>query len=341
MGKCDPLVLVTGGAGYVGHNFIRECLALGWKVRCLDLLVYGGKVLAGFMNHPNFELIKGDVRNKADVERALQQATAVVHLAAIVGDLPCQAAPKSAYQINFKGTQQVADMAKKKKIERFIFASTCSNYGIIKAGISADEEHELNPVSLYAETKIDCEKYLMSIADDKFHPTYLRFGTAYGVSQRTRFDLAVNSFVYEAMSKNELVVFAARMWRPYIHVADMTNIMLKILNADIKKVSNQVFNAGSTAQNFMKEDVVQMIVDVLPGLKVRYAMDVDDQRNYRVNFAKLEKTVGFRPTRTVSDGIRELIYCFQNGILTENDYESNNLDQLKQFFSNQEELLAK
>ncbi len=341
MAKQSPFILVTGGAGYVGFNFIRECLALGWKVRCLDLLIYGGKALAGFMNHPNFELIKGDVRVKADVERALEGVTVVVHLAAVVGDMPCQAAPKSAYQINFKGTQMVADLAKKKKIERFIFASTCSNYGVIKADTSADEDHELNPVSLYAETKIDCEKYLMSIADEKFHPTYLRFGTAYGVSQRTRFDLAVNSFVYEAIFKKELVVFAARMWRPYVHVADMTTIMLNILNADVKKVSNQVFNAGATAQNFMKEDVVQMIVSVMPGLKVRYATDVDDQRNYRVNFAKLEKIVGFKPTRTVLDGIKELVYCFQNGILTENDYESNNLDQLKQFFSEQEALRAK
>ena len=335
-----PLVLITGGAGYVGYPLIRECLSRGWGVRCLDMLVYGGKPLAGFINHPRFELMKGDVRNKKDVEKALEDVQSVVHLAAIVGDLPCQAAPKAAHQINFKGTQLVADMAKKKKVRRFVFASTCSNYGITGSDKPVGENWPLNPVSLYAETKIDGENYLRSIADDHFYPTSLRFGTAYGVSQRTRFDLMINSFVYEAIFKGELVVFAANLWRPYIHVVDMTTIMLNVLNTPESKIGNSVYNAGSNSQNFIKEDVVKMIAEQLPEIKVKYASEIDDKRNYCVDFTKLEREVGFQPTRSVQDGIRELIFCFRNGILTEADYESNNLDRLRDFFKEREAVLS-
>ena len=224
------LILVTGGAGYVGSTFIRDALASGYRVRCLDILIYGGKSITGFINHPAFEMIKGDIRNKNDVIKALEGVAAVVHLAAIVGDLPCQAAPRSAYQINFEGTQLLADIAKKNRISRLIFASTCSNYGVADTTKPADETSHLNPVSLYAETKIDCEKYLLDLSDDYFHPISLRFATAFGVSFRTRFDLLINSFAYEALTEKKLTVFAAKTWRPYIHVADMSNLILLALH---------------------------------------------------------------------------------------------------------------
>ncbi|MFC1807238.1 NAD-dependent epimerase/dehydratase family protein [Candidatus Omnitrophota bacterium] len=326
-----PLILVTGGAGYVGSTLIRHALAVGYRVRCLDLLVYGGKSIAGFINHPDFEFVKGDIRNKSDVEKSLEAAEAVVHLAAIVGDGPCQVAPKSAYQINFQGTQLLADLSKKKRVSRFVFASTCSNYGIIDGAALIDETRKVSPVSLYAETKVDCEDYLTLLADKNFNPTILRFATAFGVSFRTRFDLLVNSFVYEALSKDKLVVFAAKMWRPYVHVSDMSTIILKILNREKEKVGKQVFNAGATSQNYTKEDVVEMIVKSMPSLKIHYATDIDDKRNYRVDFTKLEKTIGFTPTKTVKDGINELILCFRNNILTDADYETNNLERLKEF----------
>ena len=147
----------------------------------------------------------------------------------------------------------------KNGISRFIFASTCSNYGIIDPNKPANETNELNPVSLYAETKIDCEKYILSLATDKFHPTSLRFGTAFGISFRTRFDLLINSFVYESLHDGEIVVFGANMWRPYIHVSEMSTIMLKILTSEEKLISKQIFNAESS-ENFTKEQVVNMIL---------------------------------------------------------------------------------
>ncbi|MBW2453579.1 MAG: NAD-dependent epimerase/dehydratase, partial [Deltaproteobacteria bacterium] len=187
-------ILVTGGAGYVGSTFIRDALARGYEVRCLDLLVYGGKALVGFLSDPRFTFHKGDVRDEATVREQLEGVDAVVHLAAIVGDMPCQAAPVSTYQINYQGTELVAATAREMGVGRFVFASTCSNYGIVHPGEIADEDHPLRPVSLYAETKIDAERVVTGMVTDAFAPTALRFGTAYGVSFRTRFDLLVNSF---------------------------------------------------------------------------------------------------------------------------------------------------
>ena len=324
----------------MGSVVIRDALAAGYRVRCLDLLVYGGRTLVGFMNHPNFQLIKGDIRDKQTLHSCLDGVEAIVHLAAIVGDLPCQVAPKSSYQINFQGTQLLADLAKRHKIRRFVFASTCSNYGIADVSKPIDETKPLNPVSLYAETKIDCENYLISMADDCFHPTNLRFGTAFGVSFRTRFDLLVNSFVYEALNTNALVVFAANMWRPYIHVVDMSKIIVGILKAETCLITKQIFNAGATSQNYRKEEVVEMILKELPKIKIRYVNDIDDKRNYRVDFAKLENTIGFNPSRTVRQGIQELIFCFQNSMLNNDDYDNNNLESLKQFYKQQETQLA-
>ena len=334
------LVLITGGAGYLGSTFIREALSAGYRVRCLDLLVYGGRAVVGFLNHPDFEFIKGDIRVKADVERALDGVDHVVHMAAIVGDVPCQAAPKAAYQINFSGTCQLADLARARGVRRFIFASTCSNYGITEGDRLVDETSPLRPVSLYAETKIDCEAYLTGLASDTFHPISMRYSTVHGISYRTRFDLLINSFVYEAMTRKELVVFAANMWRPYIHVRDISTVNLLALRASDASISGQIFNAGSNSQNFKKEDIVERIKHSLPETKVVYANDIDDKRNYKVDFTRIEKALAFTPTRSVDDGIQEMIQGFRTGILTSQDYEGNKLDFLKSFFSEREATLS-
>lgn len=334
--KPKQKIVITGGAGYVGSTLIRDLLADGYRVRCLDLLIYGGKSLKGFINHPNFEFIKGDIRNKTVLENCLKDIDCVIHLAAIVGDLPCRAAPTSAVEINFKGTKLVANAAKEFGVKRFIFASTCSNYGIVDSQKPITEDGKLNPVSLYAETKIDCERYLMSISDNGFAATCLRFGTSYGVSFRTRFDLLVNSFAYEAWSKGEVVAFAANTWRPYVHVADMSLIMRQILEAPIKKVRGEIFNAGSNSQNYIKKDVVEILKKVLPSLNTKYIDTVDDRRDYRVNFDKLENVIGFKATKSVEEGFKEFLYCFQQNILGDDDFESNNLEALEKFFGEKE-----
>ncbi len=333
-------ILITGGAGYIGSTLIRDCLEEGFIVRCLDLLVYDGKPIVGFMNHPNFEFVRGDIRDEKILREVLKGVDYVVHLAAIVGDLPCRAAPKATVQINFQGTKLIADLSKELGVKRFVFASTCSNYGIVGSNQMATETTKLNPVSLYAETKIDCERYLTKIHDEKFATVCLRFGTAYGVSFRTRFDLLVNSFAYEGWTKKEIVAFAANTWRPYIHVADMSLIIRKILSAPFEKVNGQIFNAGSTSQNFMKKEVVEILKRIMPDIKTKYIETVDDRRDYRVDFSKLENSIDFKPSRNIEDGFRELIYCFKYGIITENNYEANKLETVEKFFKEREKILG-
>ncbi|MCB1144953.1 MAG: NAD(P)-dependent oxidoreductase [Leptospiraceae bacterium] len=333
-----PLLLITGGAGYVGSNLIREALISGYRVRCLDFLIYGGKSIVGLVNHPDFELYVGDVRKGEDLKNALDGVDEVVHLAAIVGDRPCQVAPKLAYQTNFESTQKIIELSIKSKIKKFIFASTCSNYGAIEGDAFADEKTKLNPVSLYSETKIDCEKFITQNSTDEFQPIILRFGTAYGVSFRTRFDLTVNSFVYEALNNDQLLVFAPNMWRPFVHVHDMSRIILTVLNSE--NVAGKIFNAGSTEENYTKQQMIEFILKNVNNVKVHYAKEIEDKRNYRVNCDFLRDVTGFKPTRTVESGIIELIHCFKNGILNVDDYEQNKLDSLAEFYKKQEKILT-
>jgi len=333
-------ILITGGAGYVGSTLIRDCLAEGYNVRCLDFLVYGGKALVGFMNHPRFEFVLGDVRDQALVKKALEGIDSVVHLAFIVGDLPCMAAPKSAVQINFKGTELMADLSRQAGVEVFVFASTCSNYGIVNPDTLATETSKLNPVSLYAETNIDCERYLVEQNDEKMATVSLRFGTAYGISFRTRFDLLVNSFAFEAWTKKEIVAFAANTWRPYIHVADMSVIIREMLKTPQEKIAGEIFNAGCTSENYMKKDVIEFLKNVMPDIRTKYIDTIDDRRDYRVDFSKLEDRINFKPSKRVEDGFRELIHCFKYDILTENDFEANKLESLENFFREKEASLS-
>ncbi|MDA2932982.1 SDR family oxidoreductase [Acidobacteria bacterium AH-259-D05] len=333
-------ILVTGGAGYVGSTFIRDALFAGYRVRCLDLLIYGGKTMVGFINHPNFEFIYGDVRDKATVIKCLENVDYVVHLAAIVGDKPCQAAPKSAYQINFKGTELLADLSKQSKVKRFVFASTCSSYGISSPNQFATEESMLNPVSLYAETKIDAERYVKSISNDKFMTTSLRFGTSFGVSFRTRFDLTVNSFAFEAWTSNEIIVFAANTWRPYIHVSDMSLMIQRVLECDKRELGSRVYNAGFTSQNYTKERIAEILSGVMPDLTTKFINSVDDRRDYRVSFEKCESLLSLVPSKTVEDGYRELLHSFQNGLITETEFDANKLETITELFGKKEKYLS-
>jgi len=332
-------ILITGGAGYIGSALIGDALACGYGVRCLDLLVYGKKFLARFSNHPHFEFIRGDIRDERALKKSLKNIDYVVHLAAIVGDLPCRAAPKSAVEINFKGTKLLAEAAKQFGIKRFVFASTCSNYGIVDSQKGANENRELNPISLYAETKIDSEQFLKSLSDKHFSVTSLRFATGYGISPRTRFDLLINSFAYEAWAKNEIVIFAADTWRPYIHVSDMCLIIRKVLEAPLEKVGGEIFNAGCNSQNYMKRDVIEILKKNMPQLRAKYIDSVDDRRNYKVNFDKLEQTINFRPSRSIEYGFKELMHHFKHGLLTEDDFKTNKLEALEKFFEEKEKVL--
>lgn len=310
-------ILVTGGAGYIGSTLVPILLASGHSVRVLDNLTHGGKSLLGVWPDLNFEFYEGDIRNEEHVRSALKDIEAVIHLAAIVGDPACARQPEIARATNFDASIQLFNLSKELGVKKFVFASTCSNYGKMKNGSEyVDETSELSPVSLYAETKVAVEKYILDPANSgSISPTVLRFATAYGVSPRMRFDLTVNEFTMEILTKRKLVIFGEQFWRPYVHIRDISRAILCILDSPSAKVQNEVFNVGSTTQNFQKQQLADMLKSQIPDAVIEYVHKDEDPRDYRVSFEKIKQTIGFDAEHTVENGIQEVIKLVERGII--------------------------
>ena len=311
-------VLVTGAAGYIGSVLTRQLLDAGYYVRGFDKLLFGGESLLSIFNHPRFEFFNGDIRDTDQVITALDGINYVVHLAAIVGDPACAQQPEIAKETNWEASKNLFDLCQDKNIMRFVFASTCSNYGKMEGNSFVTEESPLRPVSLYAELKVKFEKYILeSKTKDSFIPTALRFATVYGISPRMRFDLTVNEFVRDLFFGKELEVFGEQFWRPYCHVEDLARSCLTVLESDPSKVDHDVFNVGDTNENYTKKMIVEEIKRVLPDSKIKYVHKKEDPRDYRVSFEKIKKVLGFQISKTVPEGIKELVTLLRSNLLTD------------------------
>jgi len=316
-------ILVTGGAGYIGSVLSRKLLQKGYKVRVFDALRFGGESLLGIYNHPNFEFIKGNVRDESDVIQAVDGADAVVHLAAIVGDPACAKEPDLAREVNLTASKKLFNICHQtKKIKRFIFASTCSNYGKMGGSGFINEESPLRPVSLYAELKVEFETYLLkSQTRSDFVPTSLRFATVYGLSPRMRFDLTVNEFTRDVALGKKLLIYGEQFWRPYCHVEDLARACILVLESEPAKVDHNVFGVGDTSENYQKKMLAEEINKIVPEMQVEYVHKDEDPRDYRVNFSKIKNELNFRITKTVPDGIRAIYSAVSQGIIRDSENE--------------------
>jgi len=310
-------ILITGGAGYIGSTLTSLLLAAGHQVRVLDSLAYGGQSLLGVWAHPCFEFVRGDIRDTETMRKGLADCDAVVHLAAVVGDPACSRDPDLARSINLDASLALIAESRRAGVERFVFASTCSNYGKMKdPGQYVDEESELSPVSLYAETKVAVEKHLLqSERGGHWCPTPLRFATIYGVSPRMRFDLTVNEFTMEMLTKKHLKVYGEQFWRPYVHARDAARAINLVLNSDPEKVGGRVFNVGATDQNFQKQQLVEMIRPYVLDAEVEFVFKAEDPRDYRVSFSRITDELGFTITRTVAEGIAEIAHLVREKVV--------------------------
>jgi nucleoside-diphosphate-sugar epimerase len=298
-------VTVTGGAGYIGARTTRELLTAGHAVTVLDSLLHGQSAIADALEGAGARVVRGDVRDPGARREALAGAEAVVHLAAIVGDPACAQDPELSQEVNVDATRTLIGEAG--HVDRFIFASTCSNYGrMADPLVPIDETAPLAPVSLYAEQKVALETELLG-REAPPNVTCLRFATIYGAAERMRFDLTVNEFTRDLWAGRTLEVFGEQFWRPYVHVGDAARGVATVLDTPVEKVGGRVFNVGHSDENYRKLDLVELIRERIPDADVQFVHRDEDPRDYRVSFARIQRELGFEPLMRVPDGIQEVI----------------------------------
>ncbi len=304
-------VLVIGGAGYIGSALIPKLLEKGYEVRVLDLLIFGVEPIMNFWHHPNLEIIQADFRQVDKVVEAMQGVDSVIHLGGIVGDPACALDENMTMEVNLMATRMICEVAKGTGAQRFIFASTCSVYG---AGDELlDELSALKPVSLYARSKIASEQVILEKMGDGFDPIILRFGTIFGLSGRTRFDLVINLLTAKALLDGQITVYGGEQWRPFVHVDDAARAIFKSLEAPISLVKGQVLNVGSDENNYTIQQVGEIIQGMVPSAQLISMGNDADRRNYRVNFKKIRRILDFKPQWSVEAGVRQVIEAIRSG----------------------------
>ena len=307
-------ILICGGAGYVGSALTSLILReTNLKVRVFDQLLYGGDSLYPFFNYSDrFKFIRGDLRT-FDLDGLLNNVDYVVNLAALVGEPICKKFPKEAQEINFDANIKLAKKAEKKCIDRYIFASTCSNYGLAVTDKMLDENVKLDPISLYAETKVNSEKILLEQLP-KLQTVVLRCATAYGLAPRVRFDLLLHEFIRDAWTKAKIYVYGAQSWRPIIHVDDIARaILLLIKNSDTLN-EKDVYNVGSNDQNFQKISLAELVANRLK-TDIEITSTKEDPRNYRVLFDKFTEELKFDTLHKPVETIEQIAHALESGLI--------------------------
>lgn len=316
-------VVITGGAGYIGSLLTGELLRLGIKVTVIDDLLFGGESLLAYLTHPNFHFVKANLIEPHALRSSLrsewEKPETVVHLAAIVGFPACQAVGRQvAWRYNVEATERVFEQAVSIGVKRLVFSSTYSNYGISTDGEPVTEDSALTPQSLYAETKIAAERFLLSQTDSSCSPLIFRLATLYGVSPRTRFDLIINQFVLDAYTRHELLIYQRGYSRSFVHIRDVVRGFTLGMLALEEKTRSQIFNLGSEKGNYSKDQIVELILKRLPETVVTYK-DMTfggDMRDITVSYKKIQNELGFQTQFTPDDGIREVLHAIRSGLIS-------------------------
>lgn len=307
-------VLVTGGAGYVGHVLTPRLLSRGYKVTVYDTLFFGSRL----PNDPNLKVIKGDIRDTKMLAEALKGQDAVLHLACISNDASFELDENLSKTINYDCFEPMVHAAKNAGVKRFVYCSSSSVYGVSDSP-NVTEEHPLVPLTLYNKYKGLCEPILWKYNSDDFTTTVIRPATVCGYSPRTRLDLSVNILTNHAVNNGKITVFGGAQMRPNLHVEDMVDAYELMLNAPHEKIHREVFNIGFQNHSIANiATIVKKIVEEeLPG---RPPIEIvttpsDDNRSYHVNSDKVSRVLGFKPKRTIEDAVSDLARAFRNYLL--------------------------
>ena len=304
-------LLLVGGAGYIGTVITKCFLKKGYRITCLDNLIYNQPTFLNSKKN-NYKLILKDLRQTGRLKKILKKEENIVILAGLVGDPITKKYPKLSQSINYEGIKNfIAECKNHRNIKRLIFVSTCSNYGIGKGKKLLDEKSPLKPLSLYSKQKVKIEKYILAQKKINYSPTILRFATAFGISPRMRFDLTVNHFTKSFLEKKTLEVFDLKTARPYCHVLDFARSIDKVLNINKKIVNKEVFNIGSNKNNYTKKQIIYRISRLVKKPKLVFLKGDIDKRDYKVNFNKAKKILNFKPKYSIDHGIREIKHFFK------------------------------
>ena len=315
-------ILITGGAGYVGSKLVPRLLNLNYRISVLDLMIYGEDVLE---KNKNLNLIKGDIRDKDLLERIVPGHDIVIHLACISNDPSFELNPKLGKSINFDAFEPLVNISRKNSVNKFIYASSSSVYGI-KSEKNVTEDMSLDPLTDYSRFKADCEKILNSYKTDDFVTTTIRPSTVCGYAKRQRLDLVVNILTNHAFHKKEIKVFGGEQLRPNIHIDDMIDSYIAIINAPNKKINGEIFNVGFKNQTVFElaENVQEILDDNVKITKVKS----NDNRSYHVSCEKIKDILGCQPKKTVKDAVIDLKDAFEKNLLP-NSFEDEKYFNIK------------
>tara|TARA_Y100000310_G_scaffold69102_1_gene64524 strand:- start:4550 stop:5548 length:999 start_codon:yes stop_codon:yes gene_type:complete len=319
-------ILVTGGAGYIGSVLTHKLVESGYNVRIIDSLIYGKNGISDLISKNSIELIEKDIRDEKTLNKVVEDVDCVIHLAAIVGDPLCKKIPIAAKQINEDATKKLVNASKKHGVKRFIFASTCSNYG--SASTIVDENSPIQPLSLYSETKINSENFILNNKDSSFEPCILRFATAHGVSPRMRFDLLVQEFLRDAILNNKIRIYGPNFWRPFVHVDDISNACISTIKGSNRIISGEVYNVGNYNENYTKKMLAEIIKEYVPSTTIEIIETKTDLRTYKVSFDKIKNKLKFISKRTIRNSIQDILSEIENGNLDPKASEFSNMSKL-------------
>lgn len=311
-------VLLTGGSGYLGSLLTRKLLQKGYSVRILDNFLFGRASLSGIDKNKKLEIMEGDIRDLSIVSKSLKNIDTVVHLASIVGTQSAELDPKTSIEINYLATRNLADLCKLYKIKQFVFASTCSVYGV-QPNKLISENSDVNPLDSYGQSKFQSERAILQSYD---YPTILRLGTLFGASNRMRFDLAVNLFLAQAINKEKLTVFGGNQWRPFLHVADAAEAFSYVVDKSMEGVYNVLW------KNLTINQIAKDVAKAIPS-KIDLSKDIVDKRDYKVSGDKMKK-MGLKLNKDIKFASKE----FKTKILVDvKNYKQNKYSNYKSFFN--------
>ncbi|MBM4134958.1 MAG: NAD-dependent epimerase/dehydratase family protein [Nitrospira sp.] len=311
-------VLVTGGAGYVGAVLVPLLIRKGYRVRVLDLFLFGDHVLDSVKNHPNLAVFKGDIRDQRLLQTVIPNTDCVIHLACISNDPSFELNPELSRSINYDAFRPLVQISRDSGVRRFIYASTCSVYGISEAD-NVTEDHPLLPITDYNKYKGLCEPILRDYQSPNFTTVIIRPATVCGYSPRQRLDLTVNILTNHAWTNRRIAVFGGAQCRPNIHIDDMVDLYAMLLELEDTAVAGKTYNAGyenytvAELATFVKSVVEKKSPDHKPIEIV--TTPSDDKRSYRINSEKIRRELGFTPRRSIHDAVQGLVEAFQSGLI--------------------------